>query len=188
MILIQPTRSIVARLARSNRAQSLVEVAVMLPIFVLLAAYAVDFGYFFMVCSNLVSSTRNAAEYSIQGYQSPGQTALPVAGPVTSTASVSALALGDVSGLANSSTTTSVQVCSKSVGISSNVTKCSDYGPASSFNTATAAQTDPEAPRFYLNRVDVTYTIQPPMPLSFFSVPLLSSLSFHRHVSMRAMD
>jgi Flp pilus assembly protein TadG len=188
MIPARGTRSDIANLAYSNRGQSLVEVAVLLPIFVLLAAYAVDFGYFFMVCSNLVSSTRNAVEYSIQGYQSPGQSALPAAGPATSTASVSALALGDVAGLADSATTTSVQVCSKAVGISSNVTKCSDYGPASSYNTATAAQTDPEAPTFYLNRVDVTYTIQPPMPLSFFSVPLLPSLSFHRHVSMRAMD
>jgi hypothetical protein len=48
--------------------------------------------------------------------------------------------------------------------------------------------TDPEAPTFLLNRVDVTYTVQPPIPLSFFSYPLLPSMKFHRQVSMRAMD
>ena len=186
--LIAPGRLAAPRLARSSCGQSLVEVAILLPLFVFLAAYAVDFGYFFMVCANLVSSTRNAAEYSIQGFQSPGQNALPSAGPASATASVSALALGDISGLANWSTTTSVQVCSKSVGVSKNVTNCDDYGPASPYNTSTAAQTDPEAPTFYLNRVDLTYTVQPPIPLSFFSVPLLPSLSFHRYVSMRAMD
>ncbi len=177
-----------ARLARATCGQSLLEVAIFLPLIVLLAAYAVDFGYFMIVCANLVSSSRNAAEYSIQGFQSPGQIALPSAGPVTSTASVSALALGDLSGLANSSTTTTVQVCSKSVGVTNNVTKCADYGPSSPHNTSTAAQTDPEAPTFYLNRVDLTYTIQPPIPLSFFSVSLLPNLSFHRYVSMRVMD
>src|ERR1700731_3804542 len=61
--------------------QSLIEVAVFLPLLVLCAAYAVDFGYFFIVSANLTSSTRNAVEYSIQGYQSPGQAALPAAGP-----------------------------------------------------------------------------------------------------------
>jgi hypothetical protein len=168
--------------------QSLVEVAVFLPLLLLAAAYAVDFGYFFIVCANLTSSARNAAEYSIQGYESPGQSTLPAAGPSSTTTSVSALALGDLAGVANAGTLATVQVCSKSVGISGNVTKCSSFGPAVSTSTTTAAQTDPEAPTFLLNRVDVTYTVTPPVKLSFFGVSLLPTLSFRRFVSMRAMD
>jgi len=36
--------------------------------------------------------------------------------------------------------------------------------------------------------VDVTYTIHPPIPLSFFSYSLVPSLKFHRQVSMRVLD
>jgi Flp pilus assembly protein TadG len=182
------THSLPPGLRADASGQSLIEVAVFLPLLVLCAAYAVDFGYFFIVSANLTSSTRNAAEYSIQGYQSPGQTMLPVAGPGSTIASVSALALEDLAGLANSGTQAAVQVCSKSIGITGKVTNCSSFGPAVSSSTATAPQTDPEAPTFLLNRVDVTYTVEPPIPLSFFSVSLLPSLSFHRFVSMRVLD
>jgi hypothetical protein len=101
---------------------------------------------------------------------------------------VAALALGDLAGLANTASQATVQVCSKSIGISGNVTKCSSYGPTVSTSTATAPQTDPEAPTFLLNRVDVTYTVAPPIPMTFFSVSLLPTLQFHRFVSMRVMD
>jgi hypothetical protein len=104
---------------------------------------------------------------------------------MSSVTSVSALALGDLSGLASASTTTTVQVCSKSVGISNNLTQCASYGPAGTTYTPTA---DPEAPTFLLNRVDLTYTVHPPIPLSFFSYSLLPSLTFHREVSMRVLD
>lgn len=173
---------------RGTDGQSLVEVAVFLPILLLCAAYAVDFGYFFVVSANLTSSARSAVEYSIQGYSTPGQASLPSAGPSSSTTSVSALALGDLTSIANSGVQTSVQVCSKSVGTTGNVTNCSDYGPSVSSNSTTAVQTDPEAPTFLLNRVDVTYTVEPPIPLTFFSVSLLPTLSFHRYASMRVMD
>ncbi|MHB1793805.1 MAG: TadE/TadG family type IV pilus assembly protein [Acidobacteriaceae bacterium] len=170
---------------RHDGGQSLVETAIFLPILILLVAYAVDFGYFFIVAANLTSSSRNAAEYSIQGFASPAQSTLPAAGPITTYTSVAALAVGDLSSLAASSTTTSVQVCSKSVGISNNVTKCASYGPT---GTAYTPAADPEAPSFFLNRVDVTYTVQPPIPLSFFSYSLLPSMQFHRQVSMRELD
>ena len=177
---------VLCRLRATSSGQSLVEVALFLPLLVLCLAYAVDFGYFFIVSANLTSSTRNAVEYSIQGYQSAGQATLPVAGPSSTTTSVSALALADLAGLANSATT--VQVCSKSVGTTGNATNCLSYGPTVSTSTSTAPQTDPEAPTFLLNRVDVTYTVRPPIPLSFFSVSLLPTMSFHRYVSMRVMD
>jgi Flp pilus assembly protein TadG len=174
------------RFRATSSGQSLIEVAVLLPLLLLFAAYAVDFGYFFIVSANLASSTRNAAEYSIQGYQTPGQATLPAAGPSATTTSVSALALADLAGLANSATT--VQVCSKSIGTTGNATNCLSYTGPSVSSTSTALQTDPEAPTFLLNRVDVTYTVQPPIPLSFFHVSLLPTLSFHRYVSMRVMD
>lgn len=170
---------------RRDGGQSLLETAIFLPILILLIAYAVDFGYFFIVAANLTSSARNAAEYSVQGLESPAQTALPVAGPITTNTSVAALAIGDLANLANSSTATTVQVCSKSVGINNNLTKCSSYGPAGTTYTPAA---DPEAPTFLLNRVDVTYTVTPPIPLSFFSYSLLPSMTFHRQVSMRVLD
>ncbi len=179
-------RSTGNRLAfRHDGGQSLVETAIFLPILILLVAYAVDFGYFFIVAANLTSASRNAAEYSIQGFASPAQSSLPAAGPITTYTSVAALAVGDLSSLAASSTTTSVQVCSKSVGIGNNVTKCASYGPT---GTAYTPAADPEAPTFFLNRVDVTYTVQPPIPLSFFSYSLLPSMQFHRQVSMRELD
>jgi Flp pilus assembly protein TadG len=168
-----------------NKGQSLLETALFLPLLVLLIAYAVDFGYFFIVAANLSSASRNATEYSIQGYESPGQAVLPTAGPMSAVTSVSALAVGDLSGLAGSSSTTTVQVCSKVIGVTNHLTQCASYGPADSSYTPAA---DPEAPTFLLNRVDVTYTVQPPIPLSIFSYPLVPSLTFHRQVSMRVLD
>jgi hypothetical protein len=165
---------------------SLLEVAVFVPLLLLSVLYAVEFAYFFITASTLVSSSRNAVEYSIQGYQSPGQISLPAAGPSTSSSSVAALAIGDLG--SNAATSVSVNVCSKAVGVSGNVTKCSSYGPSVSTNTSTATQTDPEAPTFLLNRVDITYTVQPPIPLSFFKISLIPTLSFHRYASMRVMD
>lgn len=165
--------------------QSLLEAALIIPLLVLLACLAVDFGYFFIVAANLSSSSRSAAEYSIQGFQSPAQSSLPDAGPASDPSSVSSLALEDLSSLVNASTSTTVQVCSKSVGTTGNLTNCSSFGPASSSYLPAA---DPEAPTFALNRVDVTYTVKPPIPLSFFSHPLIPSLQFHRQVSMRALD
>jgi hypothetical protein len=174
------------RLCSAADGGSLIEVAVFVPLLLLTVLYAVEFGYFFVVASDLVASSRNAVEYSIQGYQSPGQIPLPSAGPPASSNSVAALAVRDIGN--NVSNSVSVNVCSKAVGISGNVTKCVSSGPAVSTNTSVATQTDPEAPTFVLNRVDVTYTVQPPIPLKFFNVSLIPSLTFHRHASMRVMD
>jgi hypothetical protein len=45
--------------------------------------------------------------------------------------------------------------------------------------------TDPESPQFQLNRVDVVYTVTPPVPIPVSIVP---SLTFHRMVEMRRMQ
>lgn len=173
---------------RDTRGQSLVELAVMMPIFALLMCYAVDFGYFFLAAANIASSARIATQYSILGYQGPAQSGLANAGPVTDTTSVASLASAELASLVNSGTMTTIGVCTKALGMSTSNTKlpkCSNYGVTGTTYTPVA---DPEAPRFVLQRVDITYTVQPPIPISFFGTSLLPSMSFHRQVSMRAMD
>lgn len=157
----------------------------MLPFLVLLIGYAVDFGYFFLVAANLASASRNAAEYSIQGFESPSAGRLPAAGPLTSSLSVAATAAGDMGSLLNSPTLTSIEVCSEANGTSGNLPVCSTYGPTA---TTYSVSPDPESPRFTLQRVDVTYTVQPPVPMNLFGVSLLGNLKFHRQVSMRVME
>jgi Flp pilus assembly protein TadG len=179
------TRRAICGLLRSNSGQSLIELAVALPIMVLLMAYAVDYGYFFIAAAGITSASRDAVEYASAGYQAPGQPTLPAAGPMTTTNTVSAEAIAGLATFNSSSTTTSVQVCSKTNGVSNNVAACTSYGPAA---TAYTPGTDPEAPHFVLERVDITYTVQPPIPLNFFKITLLPNMTFHRQVSMRALD
>jgi len=170
---------------RSSSGQSLLEVAMMLPFLVALVAYAVDFGYFFIAAATITSAARNATQYSVLGYQSPSQGSLPVAGPDSSGISVAEEAIGDMASLKNSGTTAIVEVCSASLGTSDNKANCASYGPPGT--TYVPAQ-DPEAPHFVLQRVDVTYTVQPPIAMSFFKISLLPTMQFHRQVSMRAMN
>ncbi len=175
---------IACRLRQDGSGQSLLETALFLPLLALVMAYAVDYGYFFLVAADLTSAAHSAAEYSVQGYQGPAQISLPAAGPIATNTSVASLAVAEVN-LLNASTTTTVQVCSKSLGMTGKLPVCASYGPA---GTSYTPATDPEAPTFVLQRVDVTYTVTPPVPLSFFNVPLIPVMKFHRQVSMRGMD
>jgi len=174
-----------AKFKSDSSGQSLLEVAMMMPLLLGLAAYAVDFGYFFIAAANITSAARNAAQYSALGFQSPGQGTIPPAGPGSNGLSVAEEAFGDLTSLLNSSTTATVQVCSKSLGTTGNLANCGSYGPTVPTYTPAA---DPEAPHFVLQRVDITYTVQPPVPMTFFNISLLPTMQFHRQVSMRAMD
>jgi Flp pilus assembly protein TadG len=165
---------------RGQEGQSLIEVALMIPIFTVLVCYAVDFGYFLLVATSLNSAARNAMEYSIQGTSSPAQAAEP------SAAVVSSLAIASI-GLAGVSTATvSVRVCSSAVGVnaSNNTTQCTTPSAGAGSVTGTP-DTDPESPSFQLNRVDVVYTVTPPIPLP---VSIFPTRTFHRMVEMRAMQ
>ncbi len=175
----------VRRVRKHTGGQSLLEVALMLPFLVLLIGYAVDFGYFFLVAANLTSASRNGAEYSIQGYQSPSAGRLPPAGPLTSSTSVAGAVAADLGSLLGSASLTSIEVCSQANGTSGNLPVCSSYGPAA---TTYSVDPDPESPRFTLQRVDITYTVQPPVGMNIFGVALLGDLKFHRQVSMRVME
>jgi Flp pilus assembly protein TadG len=164
----------------AEEGQSLIEVALMIPIFTILVCYAVDFGFFFLVAASLNSAARNAMEYSIQGTSSPAQAAEPGA------AIVANLAIASL-GLAGASTSTvTVQVCSSAVGVntSNNTTQCTTPSSGAGAVTGTP-DIDPESPRFQLNRVDVVYTVTPPLPLP---VSILPTRTFHRMVEMRAMQ
>ncbi len=178
---------------RSQSGQSLIEASAVLAVTMTLCTYAVDFGYFFIVAANLTSSSRTAAQFSIQGFETPGQTTLATAGPPSTAGSVAALALADLGSLPLSTTVTAITVCSKSLGVTGNFVNCAAYSTGSASGTytstsSTATMEDPEAPTFYLNRVDVTYTVQPPIPISLLTASLVPNLNFHRYVVMRAED
>jgi len=173
-----------AGLWRETRAQSLIEVALMLPIFVLLLCYSVEFGYFFVAAASLSSSARSAAVYATQGYSSPAQAALPVLGSAGVARSVAGVAFGNMSGFASSATTTAVQLCTNSNG----TIACSSTGVAGMILGSYVPDVDPEPGTFQLARVDVVYTVKPPVPMTFFGVSLMPTLNFHRMAEMRVIN
>ncbi|HEY0795220.1 MAG TPA: TadE/TadG family type IV pilus assembly protein [Acidisarcina sp.] len=183
---IRPQRSLRIRgFALRNEAQSLVEVAIFLPIFTLLVCYAVDFGYFFLASTTMISAAREASQYAIQGPQSASQAAVPAAGPDTTLGTVANLVEGAI-GLPRAATATTVQVCSNGVTGSpaaGNIAKCQTWGANTSL--VFTADLDPESPTFQLNRVDVVYTVSAPVPMP---AAILPSLTFHRFVELRAMQ
>jgi Flp pilus assembly protein TadG len=165
---------------REERAQSLIELALMIPIFTVLVCYAVDLGYLFVAATSLTAAARNATEYAIQGSASPAQATPPVASLV---ASLTIASLG----LPNASTSTvSVRVCSSSVGINAlnNSALCLVTSTGAGAISG-SVDVDPEAPTFQVNRVDVVYNVTPPLPLP---ISIFPSSSFRRYVEMRRMQ
>ena len=170
----------------------MIETALVLPILILMLCFAIDIGYFFIVAANLASASRNAALYSAQGFVSTGQSQLPSAGTsgaLTDTAGVAGLAAGDLAGLANMMTKTSVQVCSNKIGITQTsngyITNCNTY-PSGSLNF-TPDQDPASSYGMLTQRVDVVYTVSPPIPVDFF-VFSMPPLTVHWQAEMRALD
>ena len=94
-----------------------------------------------------------------------------------------------MSGLANMASKTTVQVCSKSVGITQTsngyVTRCNTY-PAGGLTFA--PDQDPESANGMLaQRVDVVYVVNPPIPVDFFGFTM-PPLTLHWAAEMRAID
>jgi Flp pilus assembly protein TadG len=172
-------------LRRDSAGQSLIEIALVLPLIAILMVLAVDYGYYFIAAAALTSSARNAVEYAIQGFASPGQASPPTAGPITTSSSVAALAVGDISGFIHASTQTTVQVCSNSVNPNAMGATCQTWGATT---TTWTPHSDPEPTKFTLYRVDVLYTIYPPVPGRFMGINLVPKLTFHRKAEMRAMQ
>lgn len=178
--------------ASDARGSSMIETALVMPVLVLMLCFAIDIGYFFIVAANLVSSSRNAVLYSGQGFVSPAQQQLPspgTSGSLADTAGVAGLAGGDLSGLANLTTKTKVQVCSKQIGTTQTsngyVAKCSTF-PSGSLSYS--PDQDPESNNgMVTQRVDVVYTVSPPIPIVFFSFTM-PPLTVHWQAEMRAVD
>jgi TadE-like protein len=195
-----------AKCLHPSSGQALIETALVIPFLLLFVLNVINFGYFFIMALNVTASPRSGVEYAILGFQTPNALALPDAGPPSTTTTISYLSQQDLTGAVLNPTSSTIQVCSSKVGIAgsgaSTTSKCvsctgSSCGSSSTGNPAPAS--DPEAPIFTLNRVDVDYVFSPPIPGTPFGLALLPmpncsvsggsvSCRFHRQVSMRAMN
>jgi hypothetical protein len=196
----------ICKRAHGTSGQALVETAIMLPVLMLLVLNVINFGYFFLVALNLTVSPRSGVEYSILGFETPSSLSLPSAGPPTTVNTISYLSQQDLTGAISSPTSATIQVCSSTVGTtgtgSTQTTQCvsctgSTCGTGGTGSPAPAS--DPEAPIFVLNRVDLDYSFSPPIPGTPFGLALLPlgvcsssggtvTCRFHRQVSMREMN
>jgi hypothetical protein len=189
----------------SDRGQSLIETALLLPILLLLAFNAINFGYFFFVAVNLTAAPRSGVQYSILGFSTPESLAIPPAGPSGASCPtaitdpspyVCTLTFQDMAGVLHSYAAATVRVCNSKLGTSGTgsgkVANCATYGSGTVTGGPAA---DPEAPLFVLSRVDVVYNLTPiipafqlPTPAGPISLTLIPSLTMRRQVSMREMN
>ncbi|MGZ4733874.1 MAG: TadE/TadG family type IV pilus assembly protein [Terriglobales bacterium] len=196
------------KFVRGNSGQALVETILILPLLLIIILNAVNFAYFFLMALNITSASRSSAIYSVMGSSTPAAAALPNAGPVGTTTTVSYLAIQDLTGAVYSPSTggtgnTGIHVCSPTVGIlnAGTTTQKSDCTTIGSIGSFSAADPDPEmnegntVPAFLLNRVDIAYQFRTPIPIfPFNAIVLISSAcnsggtcTFYRHSVMRVM-
>ncbi len=188
------------RLEGETRGQAMLETALMLPMLLALVFNTVNFGYFFLIALNVTAAPHSGALYSILGPSTPvenGGATLADPGPPdpTTQSTISGLTLGDLTGAVANASTTPVQVCTakSGVNVATGLTVCSSWNSSPPYTP----DQDPEWPSFVLNRVDVTYTFRPLIDYRVFNLVLLATplcdkssmtCTFHRQVSMRAMD
>lgn len=173
-----------------DRGQSLLETALLMPVLLMLLFNALNVAYFSYALLNLTNAASQGSEYSIQGQSgNVGLARLP------SAADVGGLIVDGFRGAvpSASSSNTAVRVCTAALGLNNSGTgaqlpRCAVTYGTGSFPGTTAADADPEAPGFVLNRVDVRYTITPLIPGGIFNVILPESLTLNRTVYMRAME
>lgn len=137
-----------SRAWRVESGQSLIETALLLPVLLLLAFNAINFGYFFFVAVNLAAAPRSGVQYAILGFNTPQSLELPPPGPAASSTSISFVTYEDMRGVLSGSSSATVQVCSTKVGPmvgtgSSTTTACVKYPSGSPSYTPAP---DPEAP------------------------------------------
>ncbi len=197
---------------QSSRGQSLIETALMLPLLLMVVCNVVNLGYFFLVIVNLTGASRTATMYSVEGSSTPAASPLPSSGgatPTTNLLSVTYLAFQDMTGALWNPTGATVRVCSpininaSGSGVNgtganqnANCETCTSGSGCSTAGTGSPApSTDPEAPTFVLNQVDITYTFSALIPGTIFNVPLdasglcnSGSCTFTRRARMRAMN
>jgi len=154
--------------------QALVEFALVLPMMFLLIVNAVNFGAFLFAWITVANGARAGAQYMAQGRATVGTPTPATAAQITS------LITRDIASLLNRASLT-VRVCKNNNG----VIACS--GPGAYLPPA-----DPEATKYVLASVDVTYAYQPLLPLWDFPAlgihATLPATTIHRQASMRMLQ
>ncbi len=149
--------------------QALIEFALIMPLVLLLAVNAVNFGGFIFAWITVAGAARDGAEYMMMSSASSGSPT-----PAT-TGQVRALVANDVASLMNEASIVTAT--------------CTNATTAANGCTSLF---DPEAPAYTLATVDVTYTYNPFIPL--FSFPRLGisatlpTSSIHRKTVVRMLQ
>jgi Flp pilus assembly protein TadG len=186
----------------STSGQSLIETVLLVPFLLFLVFNAINFGYFFYVALNLAAAPRTSALYGAMGQATPRSDALPPPGDTTNPESVAFMGYQDMAGAFGNWSTAPIEICSVPLGVTNaNTTteqvNCVAYNSGSF--TWNAIPSDPEAPDFKLQRVDIRYTFHPLIPGWVFSLAMLPApicqrsggsltCTFRRRAIFRAMN
>ena len=163
-------------LSSRESGQSLIETVLLVPFRLFLVFNAFNLGYFFYVALNLAAAPRTSALYGARGQPTPRADKLPPAGDTTNPSSVAFIGYQDMTGSFGNWSTAPIQICSVPLGVTnpnttSEQVNCVDYNSGSF--TWNAIPSDPEAPDFKLQRVDIRYTFHPLIPGWIFSLAML---------------
>jgi Flp pilus assembly protein TadG len=169
------------RRRHTSRGQALIELALILPLLLLLIVNVVNFGGLLYAWITVANAARAGAQYSITGGATLGAPARP------SAAAVQSLVMNDLYALRNASTS---QVCVSS-SVSATVSCNTGTAPSSAPPSAETAEGTPPV-TFAVAAVDVTYTYAPFIPLWDFSRlnihATLTSTNVHRQAVMRILQ
>jgi len=164
----QPEQTVPGKAPLHTAGQALVEFALIIPLVLVLAVNAVNFGGFLFAWITVASAARSGAQYMIMSSASAGAPTAPTGALVTT------LVTNDVFSLLNKASLV--------------VTPCTN----STASAACGTSADPEAPTFTLATVDVTYTYRPLIPLfSFTNLGISATLpsgTIHRKAVMRMLQ
>jgi Flp pilus assembly protein TadG len=164
----QPEQTVAGNVPLRSAGQALVEFALIIPLVLVLAVNAVNFGGFLFAWITVAGAARSGAQYMIMSSASSG------APTAATSALVTTLVTNDVFSLLNKASLV--------------VATCTNSTAAAACGTSA----DPEAPSFTLATVDVTYTYKPLIPL--FSFPdmnvsaTLPAGTIHRKAVMRMLQ
>src|SRR5579863_9030701 len=164
----QPERTLAGETPLRTAGQALVEFALIVPLVLILAINAVNFGGFLFAWITVAGAARSGAQYMILSSASKGAPTAATEGQIGT------LVANDIFSLLNKSSLV-VATCTNSAA-----------------TAACGTSADPEAPTFTLATVDVTYTYKPLIPL--FPFPglgvgaTLPSGTIHRKAVMRMLQ
>ena len=177
----------------SIRGSSLVETAMVMPVLVLMLCFAIDIGYFFIVAANLVSSSRIAVLYSGQGFVSPASPSClrpEPPGSLTDTVGVAGLAGGDLSGLGSMALEDQRSSLFEETRSHADIERLHhklQHLPFRLIEFCAPTRTRTSNYGMLTQRVDVVYTVIPPIPVDFFTFTM-PPLTVHWQAEMRALD